>query len=112
MPMVIPTWRALGIPAPETEYRFEPKRRWRADMAWPDVRLLVEIEGGAWTFGRHTRGVGFTKDMEKYNAAAEGGWMLLRYQPRGIDYLQISRVYQKLRAKECGTCNRIENDWK
>lgn len=69
---------AAGLPAPLTEYRFDPKRRWRADFAWPDLMLLVEVEGGAWTNGRHTRGSGFIADCEKYNEAALGGWRVLR----------------------------------
>jgi len=81
-----------NIPLPEPEYRFHPVRRWRFDYAWIEQRVAVEIEGGAWTRGRHTRGSGFVKDMEKYNAAVELGWKLLRYQPRQIDYNQIKRV--------------------
>ena len=34
-----------------------------------------------WTNGRHTRGAGFLKDMEKYNEAALRGWHLLRVTP-------------------------------
>lgn len=66
------------IRPPETEYRFDPKRRWRFDFAWPEERLAVEIEGGVWSDGRHTRGNGFTKDCEKYNEATLAGWRVLR----------------------------------
>jgi len=52
---------------------------WRFDFAWPDIKLAVEVEGGAWTRGRHTRGKGFVGDMEKYNYAAVCGWTLLRF---------------------------------
>ncbi len=85
-------WRGLGIPAPVPEYRFAPPRRWRIDYAWPQAFLAVEIEGGAWTHGRHTRGTGFLADMEKYNALAEAGWRLLRYPPGKLDYIQIRRI--------------------
>lgn len=70
--------RAVGIPEPLREYRFDPKRRWRADFAWPELMLLVEVEGGQWTNGRHTRGAGFEADCEKYNEAALFGWRVLR----------------------------------
>jgi hypothetical protein len=50
---------AAGIPAPIREYRFAPPRRWRFDLAWPSLRLALEIEGGTWTGGRHVRGNGF-----------------------------------------------------
>ena len=69
----------LTIPLPEREYRFDPTRKWRADFAWPAQKLLVEVEGGIWTGGRHTRGSGFARDAEKYNAAAMHGWRILRF---------------------------------
>lgn len=71
--------RAIKLPDPEREYRFDPKRRWRIDFAWPEHKLAVEIEGGVWTGGRHTRGAGFIADCEKYNAAALHGWRVLRF---------------------------------
>lgn len=68
-----------GIPSPVAEYRFEPSRRWRADFAWPDSRVMVELEGAVWAGGRHTRGAGFEGDCAKYNRAAELGWRVFRY---------------------------------
>ena len=64
------------------EYRFHPERLWRFDYAIPGMMVAIEIEGGVWTIGRHTRGSGFIKDMEKYNAAAIMGWKVLRYTPQ------------------------------
>ena len=84
--------RTIGLPAPIAEMRFHPARRWRFDFAWPDHRVAIEIEGGVWTAGRHTRGQGFLSDIEKYNAAAELGWRLLRYPPGRVDIDQVARV--------------------
>ena len=70
--------KAHKLPAPVREYRF-CERRWRVDFCWPDAKLAVEIEGGAWSAGRHTRGVGFIADMKKYNRLSLLGWVLLRY---------------------------------
>ena len=69
------------IPRPEREWKFEAKRRWRFDYAWPQMLIALEVEGGVWTGGRHTRGAGFVRDMEKYNRAAVLGWRLLRVTP-------------------------------
>lgn len=70
--------RANDFPAYETEYKFHPKRRWRFDMAWVDDKLAVEIDGGVWSGGRHTRGDGFIKDCEKLNEAVILGWRVIR----------------------------------
>jgi very-short-patch-repair endonuclease len=71
--------RAEKLPAPEREYKFAPDRKWRFDFAWPARMLAVEVEGGVYSGGRHTRGSGFVKDVEKYNAAAMLGWRVLRF---------------------------------
>lgn len=56
-------------------------RDWRADFAILDSFLLVEVEGGAWTNGRHTRGAGFADDLVKYDAATRLGWTVYRCDP-------------------------------
>jgi hypothetical protein len=64
---------------PAREFYFaRPLRRWRFDFAWPKERVAVEIEGGHWTNGRHTRGSGFRDDCEKYSEAAIRGWCVIR----------------------------------
>jgi very-short-patch-repair endonuclease len=89
-------WKPLRLPIPSKELRFHPIRRWRFDFAFEDVKLAIEINGGVFTFGRHTRGAGFSKDMEKLNAAQELGWVVLQYTPSKIDYDQIKRIYDIL----------------
>lgn len=73
--------RAAGLPEPVPEYRFHPQRKWRMDFSWPLHRVAVEINGGVWTQGRHTRGAGYLADMAKRNAAALLGWRTLEYAP-------------------------------
>ena len=67
------------------EFRFHPVRRWRFDFAIPELKIAVEIEGGSWVQGRHTRGAGYQGDMEKYNQAVILGWKVLRYTPTQAD---------------------------
>ena len=71
-------WRQLGGPELEPEYRFHDTRRWRFDFAIPEQRLAIELEGGTFTGGRHTRGKGFAADCHKYNEAALAGWRVFR----------------------------------
>lgn len=63
------------------EFKFHPTRRWRFDYAIPEHKIAVEVEGGVWTNGRHTRPQGFLGDIEKYNTATLMGWRVFRTTP-------------------------------
>jgi hypothetical protein len=76
--------RSRGLPEPTPEYRFDAERRWRFDWAWPACLVSLEQEGGVWSGGRHTRGAGYVKDMEKYSEAAAQGWRIIRVQPKDL----------------------------
>lgn len=75
--------RALGIRF-EHEYLFHPTRKWRADFLISNTKILIEIEGGIWSGGRHTRGTGYIGDMEKYNAAIILGFQVLRFSTQQV----------------------------
>ncbi|WP_235204136.1 endonuclease domain-containing protein [Bordetella bronchiseptica] len=91
--------RAVRVVPPVREYRFAAPRQWRFDFAWPHARVAVEIEGGVWTGGRHTRGAGFVADTEKYNAAAIAGWRVLRFTEKAVrDGTAIAAIEQLLGA--------------
>lgn len=81
--IVVAFFQEHGI-KPCSEWKFHPERKWRFDFAWPDDKLALEVEGGAWSGGRHTRGSGFVKDIEKYNAATLLGWRILRCVPSDV----------------------------
>jgi len=87
-----------GLPVPRPEFQFAKAldavelkaigqvkpRKWAIDWAWSDERLGLEVEGGIFMQGRHSRGVGALGDFEKYNALALMGWRLLRVTPRDV----------------------------
>lgn len=75
--------KARGTHGWVEEYRFHPERKWRFDFAWPLHKVALEIEGGIWSGGRHTRGAGYAADCEKYNEAALAGWLVLRVPVTG-----------------------------
>jgi hypothetical protein len=87
---------AAGLPEPVAEYRFDPTRRWRFDFAFVESRLALEVEGGAWSSGRHTRGSGFVADIEKYNAATLAHWRVLRVVPSELYTVGLGLVKQAL----------------
>ena len=71
--------KAAQLPEPEVQYRPCADRLWRTDFAWPEQRLIVEVEGGVWRQGRHQRPLGFQQDIEKYNTLTVRGWRVLRF---------------------------------
>lgn len=89
--------KTMELPAPVKEYQFakDAGRKWRMDYAWPEHKLALEVEGGVWTRGRHTRGAGFVKDMEKYNTATSMGWRILRVTPSDLLKLNTIQLIQK-----------------
>lgn len=64
---------------PVREFEFHPIRKWKADLAWPRLSVLVECEGGIFQKGRHTRGLGYREDCHKYNEAARLGFSVFRF---------------------------------
>lgn len=59
----------------EFEYRFaKPERQYRSDIAFPDVKVAIEIDGGTWTLGRHNRPSHAIDEMTKNNDYVIRGW--------------------------------------
>ena len=82
----------------ETEYQFDPTRKWRFDIAWVDTRpslphaptdpgpgVALEIHGGVYSNGRHTRGKGFRNDRIKMAEAQLQGWIVIEATSDMID---------------------------
>ena len=90
------------------EFAFHPTRKWRFDYAIPAAMVAIEVEGGAYTNGRHTRGKGFENDLEKYNTAESMGWHVLRFTPEWLCAPKtIAIVAHTVKVTECDTL-RIE----
>lgn len=99
--IVLAYFKECGLPQPHTELKFHVERKWRFDFAWWDNQhdprrwVALEIEGGVWSGGRHTRGSGFAKDMEKYNEAAALGWRIIRVQPKDLCTLDTVKLIKR-----------------
>lgn len=81
----------------ERQARFDPVRKWRFDFFCRSHNLAVEVEGGTFIAGRHSRGAGMREDMEKYNAAALLGIKVLRF-----DALMVEPAKSHRRRKLTG----------
>lgn len=74
---VLPAWR---------EWALEQKRRglrkravaMRADFAWPEAQLALELQGGTWRRGGHSTGAGIDRDATKLLLAQTDDWSLLQ----------------------------------
>jgi hypothetical protein len=93
---------AHGLPEPVAELRFAPPRRWRFDWSWEPCRLALEIDGGAWTGGRHTRGKGFIADQEKRNAAVLLGWRVLHCTPQDVKTGAVFGLLKQAMERKAG----------
>lgn len=79
---------------PKKEHLFHPDRKWRFDLAFVEQKIAVEYEGIMSEKSRHTNVVGYTNDIEKYKAANDLGWTVLRYT-----VLNKSRAIQEIEEK-------------
>jgi very-short-patch-repair endonuclease len=73
--------KSLGLPAPERQYRFAKgmKRQFESDFAWPELKLLVEVEGGIWKRGggAHSHPLDVERDIERRQYAVLLGFFVL-----------------------------------
>lgn len=87
----------------EREVIFHPVRKWRFDfvlVTGMEGEFAIEIEGGAWMQGRHTRGKGFIEDIRKYNEAARLGWTVIRFTPSMIETGESKTFLAELFGKQ------------
>ncbi len=107
--------RALGLPVPQggspaDEVVFAPPRKWRFDWAWPALTppVALEVDGGVYVQGRHTRGKGFTGDLRKLNRAVALGWTVYRFTPEMLKAGEhIAILEHALLQKTCRICNKL-----
>lgn len=99
--LVLQFWLSIGLAGAVAEYRFHLQRKWRFDFAFPASRVAVEVQGGLFSRGRHTRGAALVKEYEKLTAAAVAGWRVLYCQPN--DILTVAFANQVKQAVLFGT---------
>jgi very-short-patch-repair endonuclease len=83
-----------GVQKPELQYLIRTASgEFRADFAWPQLKVLVEFDGAV-----HREGGVFVQDLRRQNALVAAGWTVLRFsgadvlgRPEDV-VLQISRA--------------------
>lgn len=74
------------------EHKFHPSRKWKFDFAHIPSKTAIEVEGGIYTGGRHTRGSGYEKDCEKYNEATRLGWKVFRLTSKMVNSKELETI--------------------
>jgi len=79
--------RAHRLPEPLQQHRWAldlttatgRPRQFKADFAWPDYRLICEVQGGLWMRGGggHSHPMHIEKDIERQQCAVLLNWYLL-----------------------------------
>jgi hypothetical protein len=82
-------------------------RQWLFDFLFAG-KTVLEVEGGIWVGGGHNRPSGFSKDVEKYNAASEEGYTVYRATPAMVrsgeaaDLMErVLKSLEQTDGKEC-----------
>lgn len=90
-------WKEIGGPTLVREHCF-CDRKWRFDFAELRSKVAIEVEGGTWSGGRHTRGAGYSADCEKYNEATRLGWRVFRLTSNMITVQNLEAIMRVINA--------------
>ena len=100
-----------GFDIPYPEYKFNTFRKFRFDFAWPNYKFALEIEGGTKSkTGGHRAFNRYHSDLEKYNLAAEEGWIIYRVLTEEINKGNIRNLVKALEnARDRPICLNQQN---
>lgn len=89
--------KVSGLPLPEREYKFHPKREYRADFCYPAINLIIEVDGGQWlNKSGHTTGTGYESDRRRDGEAFLLGFRVVRVVPAMIEDLTALSIIESL----------------
>jgi hypothetical protein len=87
----------LGVPEPVGEWYPLEHREYRIDLAWPGPKVGLDVQGGLFTQGAHSRPAGIRADIERMNLIVAAGWRLFYCEP---DLASIARAIMLI-ANSC-----------
>lgn len=88
-------FQSEGLPAPVFEFVFAPPRKWRFDLALPEHKLAIEVQGGLFSGGAHVRGGHLLLEFEKINAASADGWRIIYRTPDNLCMLETVNLIKR-----------------
>jgi len=105
--IVLAFFKECGLPDSVLEHKFHPERKWRFDFAWLGQKVALEVQGGIFIHGGHTRGASLRKEHEKLNNAAALGWKILFIEPK---FLCTEATMDLIRETLSGGCWNRDHD--
>lgn len=91
--------RLQGVEGPRIGYCWQRERRWTFDLAWPDRRVAVVLDGGSRIGGRVVYGAGWIRDAQRLNEAAVEGWLVLRVTQAQVEDGSAARLIARALAR-------------
>lgn len=92
-------WKGLNGPELTPEYKFHASRRWRFDFVHLPTMTAIELEGGIFMRGRHSRPKGMQNDCDKYNAAATLGYTVFRIATGQVTRERLNQIIQTISSR-------------
>ena len=89
-------YKSQGLPEPEFEVEYIPGRKFRLDVAWPQYKIGIEVQGGLWMKAAHSTGKGIKRDMEKRNLGILAGWRVIECEPKDLCTADVVDMIKKL----------------
>jgi very-short-patch-repair endonuclease len=94
--------RDSGLPMPQTE---QPLLGYRVDLLWPDVRLVVEVDG----YQYHGTREAFERDRRRDARLHSAGYVVIRFTARQIEHhplAVLAELAQAIHAAQRATARR------
>lgn len=80
----------------DTEVKLIPQRRFRFDFVHRLSKVAIEINGGNWSRGRHTRASALLSEYEKINLAQMEGYQIFILNNEMITEEWLRKIYEQI----------------
>jgi len=75
-------------------------KRYRADFAQTEAKIILEVQGGTWNRGRHVQASGYARDARKFNLAQFANWQVfLLVSETATDLLVLRQIAEHVRRR-------------